>query len=283
MPGQATVSIMVLETPPNGNSRRLYGSAFFIDAHHLLTAGHNVVHRDNVDQKIFATYAGYPIIDNSSNLLECQLVHNLHTVHQEDPKRDIAILRVRGHAAGSFLPRFRDLKLSPGQIIDVVGYPGTIMENFMALHKGLNNTKAAREAMTSSLPPRTLSASRGLVEEIGEDLIRYTAATCQGMSGGPLMANNQVHGTSLHREKFLIVGIHLGMFGDPDKNTALSLASPVVAKFLDDHLGERSIVDESEWVIRSNNQWSIRRPSSPKAISENAGEKIQAGSSCTIL
>jgi len=200
--GNAIACLVVDEFHSDGKYKRLYGTAFFVDPCHLLTAGHNVNRTKNVDRRIYITYPGWPVVDiSTSNLLECTLVDTLRNSEKDSPNRDIAILRVNGgHMAGTVLPLVTDSGLSPACFVDVYGYPGVIKSDFMQRHHGLlMDPEKSRKDMTLLLPPRTLTASRGELKGIREQdgIISFRAATCQGMSGGPVICNNRVYGIIL--------------------------------------------------------------------------------------
>jgi hypothetical protein len=149
-------------------------------------------------QQIRMTTAGSHTVDfDTASTQHCTLLENLYNQDNAKPECDIAILKVEGHIAGSFLRPVRNIELSKDDVVDIVGYPGQVGERWVETHKGIKNITEGRAAVRKLLPQMTLTASRGSVERIWEGIMYSEISTCPGMSGSSLTSKGLAYGCLL--------------------------------------------------------------------------------------
>jgi V8-like Glu-specific endopeptidase len=195
--------LIVDELQPDGSVKHGYGTAFFVADNILLTAGHNLVSRRGYNIiGIRVTIPGTKVVQLGSDgilTLRCKIISNsFKGFNGSCGREDIAILKCSGLATPArYLPLATDHgNLSPRAIVDVIGYPGFIETAWIERqHKGkLKNFEESAKVARKMLPERTLTVSRGSVEEIKDGLCSYRVSTCPGMSGGALISKGNVYG-----------------------------------------------------------------------------------------
>lgn len=204
--GKATACLIIEERWPDGAIKKKFGTAFFVSSTRLLTAGHNVKTTPGA-LKIESTrlsYAGSQKVDYFTNTVECSVLDTTYTSAAHDPRSDIAILECLAHEAGIYLPlsdNINELQGAPGApvIVDIIGYPCQFKtsqkEGFQ--EKGeLNRYHASMQEAGQMLPAKTLTVTRGPVEEVDNGMIRYKISTLPGLSGACLMYKGKVYGSS---------------------------------------------------------------------------------------
>lgn len=221
--GRATSFLIVVVREPNGNKKRIYGSASFLGPRHLVTACHNILYPRV--ESIQIAYPGLRTVDYFKvNTLNCRRVGPIPQAGcRLDPKDDITILEcTTGHNASIYLDHETDCTIRPGDTIDVVAYPGEITENWIRNRPDSSEYKSA----TVLLPPRTLVVSRGTIERIENNLIFYTLSTNKGMSGGCVLHKGRVCGKDAIATWLTVLGVHIGRYPNCPENTAVLLSHP---------------------------------------------------------
>lgn len=213
-----------------------YGTAFFVDKCHLITAGHNVATDPGGSQEISMMNAGSHIVDfENASTQRCTLLENLYV--PDNTELDIAILRVDGHNAKFFVTPECDILLSKDDVVDIVGYPGSLPQGWEVMHRKIKDVNAGRVAARKMLPLQTLTVTRGSVERVTKGKIYSKISTCSGMSGGLLMSNGIPCGYLPKIDMLTIQGVHLGQGRKRNENVAILFSYPIVRKLLDTHVG----------------------------------------------
>ena len=194
----------------NRKRTRTYGTAFFISAHHLLTAAHYVPAEHNLEVEI--TYPGggtdfSTVEDSMISTIRCTVLARLNTA-SKDHTNDIAVLD-----AGSNIRVANPLSLAKavppvGAEVDVIAYPN------LGLNVGTewiqrHNVSDVDEVIIGAVrlhPYRKLSISRGPIVSI-DDSISYRLSSTVGMSGGCVLYQGHV------------VAVHQGDAGIADRNS----------------------------------------------------------------
>lgn len=196
--GKCTSFLFIEETTPSGRyTYRFCGTAFFISDRLLLTAGHNVVGVNGPVSEILITYPGlcqvdsWQVAERSTPTIKCKILETIYSLNG-DFSKDIAILD-----AGSFSAR-NHLSLSstiPPQnaTVDVVGYPGDIIDEWLEAHETFPNIRKAKEEADRLLKKGSLTVTRGTIKTIGTN-ITYYISTCPGMGGACVLYNGSVIG-----------------------------------------------------------------------------------------
>jgi hypothetical protein len=138
-------------------------------------------------------------VTSKSPNFACKLIYSFE-------KHDLAILECCDDQTHDFLPIApRNAELPPNTIVDIFGYPGDMKEKLLRREHyitALKDLDASQKEATTLLVPNTLMISRGTIQPHDEHLMKseisYSITTCPGMSGGCIVYNNMVYGTSLH-------------------------------------------------------------------------------------
>lgn len=161
-------------------------TAFFINRKHLLTAGHCLYKKDCILKRVQLVEPGISHVD-STNLAQgnylsilCEVVCNLYD-EKDSYESDIALLHT-----GSFgWPNHMELSIDlppKGATVDIIGYTAKLDADWMRTQGKLQDIDENLAAVEKLLPKRTLSISRGMVEEAG-NIVSYNLSTVPGMSG----------------------------------------------------------------------------------------------------
>jgi hypothetical protein len=147
------------------------------------------------------SYAGAKTVDNQTNTFGCKVLATSYISSNPDNSRtDVAILECSSHEAGVYLHLSDSInELQPGAVVDIIGYPCYFTKDQENQFQEKGELRCYDESMKEAgkmLPPKTLTVSRGSVEEIQKGLIRYKISTLPGMSGACLMYNGKVYGSS---------------------------------------------------------------------------------------
>jgi hypothetical protein len=185
---------LILEVPLEGGGfDRQYGTAFFFTKHHLITAGHNV-YAPGKRTTVYITYPGSETVrpkeGRNPNWIKCKVVYS---GYKTSAHLDIAILECDGHVANYFVRLDTNIAPQTNCEVRIVGYPCEIRWRFIKRHPVHDYVKNIRKG-SAILPPDTLVASVGIVDEIEEHSIYHQASTCEGMSGGCLLYNGRACG-----------------------------------------------------------------------------------------
>ena len=194
---------MVEERKSDGTWAKSFGTAFFVTKTHLLTAGHVVQASPDAEVvSIRLFYAGCKTVDYGTNTIECKVVATLYDPDNPDGnKPDLALLECPSQDAGTWLPispKIDDLPV--GAIVDIIGYPCYITDAQKEGFKKKGSLNDYSESMREAelmLRPKTLTVSRGIVEAIENNHIRYKLSSLCGMSGACLMYNEKIYGSPM--------------------------------------------------------------------------------------
>lgn len=179
---------------PDGRGA-ISGTAFFVSPTILLTAGHMA--RDG-NREIVAQLPGTQkavlFVDNlftkklQVERFECDFIGTGW------PDVDICILKVKADYRSSNYLHIEPKQLSPGNRVDVVGYPGHYSDRYVQkMHPAESVDRDAIEAFTGLFPRCELIVSHGTVESSG-NRPTYNLSTVVGMSGSPVMMSDKVIG-----------------------------------------------------------------------------------------
>jgi hypothetical protein len=239
--GRATTCLVIKEQKPS-EVRTKYGTAFFVDKCHLITAGHTVATAPDGSHEISMTNAGSHIVDfENASTQRCTLLENLYK--HDNTGLDIAILRVDGHNTKFFVTPDCDILLSKDDVVDIVGYPGSLPRGWEGMHRKIKDVNAGRVAARKMLPLQTLTVTRGSVERITKGKIYCKISTCSGMSGGLLMCNGVPCGYLPKIHMLTIQGVHLGQGQKRNENVAIPFNHPIVRKLLEPFVGGTASID----------------------------------------
>ena len=187
-----------------GQTHGQFGTAFFVDSKHLITAGHNVFIKETTDsiKKIRITYPGLShvnytqLMDGEISTIDCTLIKSLYT-KDGPPEKDIALLHAGSHNAADFVQLSSELpQLNHDNLdrVDVIGY-----SKWMKTQK-VKDVDQSLDAVAKLLPRRTLTVTRGVLESVGKT-VSYDLSTCPGMSGSCVLYRGNVIGIlSLERK-----------------------------------------------------------------------------------
>ena len=190
---------MLIEYSPSDRERKVqFGTAFFIDSKHLVTAGHNTYGPNGPLKKVRITTPGLPHIDYLKLMggkvatIECNVVGTLYEkVGQYET--DISILHSGSYNAPEFLRLSADVPTASDPVY-IVGYPGELKLEWMRTQAGIKNADESLQATAKLLPIRTLTVSSGTVQSSGA-MVTYQLTTCPGMSGSCVLYNGRVIGS----------------------------------------------------------------------------------------
>ena len=194
--------LVVEELRPNRRPRYHLATAFFVSETLLLTAGHNYADFDNTCTQWWITEPGISQIDvddvgnGKIPLHPCTLVESLY------PRggkywRDIAIFRSDSYKSRQYAPL--DSAIPPANaIIDIIGCPAEISDEWIGTHSKLQNTRKGRMDVEKALPKGSLVFTRGIVEASFPTMstTEYRLSTCPGMSGSCVLYDGLVVGNS---------------------------------------------------------------------------------------
>lgn len=195
----STACVVIEVALPDGEIRRQFGTAFFIDQKHLITAGHNTFSKDGpIKLQIIkpgvshVNYSKY--LNGGYDTIDCTVVGSLYKQHGPAEK-DIAILYAGSYSVS--VDHFVQLSNSvpqPGDYVDVIGYPGELNTAWMRRQDPqVNDIDESLKAVEKLLPKRTLTVTRGTVKSVGPT-VEYNLSTCPGMSGSCVLHKGKVIG-----------------------------------------------------------------------------------------
>lgn len=190
--------LVLIEFSPSDRERKIqFGTAFFIDSKHLITAGHNTYGPNGPLKRVRITTPGLPnvdylkLMDGKIATIECNVVGTLYEkVGQSET--DISILHSGSYNAPEFLKLSADAPTVNGSV-NIVGYPGELKLEWMRTQAGIKNADESLVATAKLLPIRTLTVSSGTVQSTGA-MATYKLSTCPGMSGSCVIYNGKVIG-----------------------------------------------------------------------------------------
>ena len=210
-----SVCVLMAESYPKGSDpsnpdtvRTVQGTAVFITATHIITAGHNLDLRRNArhnfnkrrDVNFLISFPGMKDFDfgraisGKMHTVKCKVLGCNYVKGNVvwDPVNDTAILET-GFVCPSWVQLTRDLPTSEA-VVDVLGYPGTIGNDFVMKHPEFElKVKEGKEVAGALLPEWKLVVSRGKIQSVG-DTVSYKLSTCPGMSGGCVVYKGKVIG-----------------------------------------------------------------------------------------
>ena len=197
-------------TLADGEIRRQFGTAFFIDKKFLITAGHNTFSKDG-QIKIQIIQPGLSHVNYSKYLnggydtIDCTVVGSLFQVNGPAEK-DIAILYAGSYSVSvDHFVQISDNVPQQGDYVDVIGYPGEINTAWMRRQEPqVNDIDESLKDAEKLLPKRTLTVTRGTVKSAGP-IVEYNLSTCPGMSGSCVLHKGKVIGIDpLQSKKYVI-------------------------------------------------------------------------------
>jgi len=197
---------------PGGRIQRHFGTAFFIDEKHLITAGHNTSIKEIKDhpKKIQITYPGLTYVNYTQltkrkiSTIDCTLVASFYS-KQGPPEKDIALLHAGSYNSADYVQLSSDLPNVSGNgpaQVDVIGYPGEHKSEWMQT-QNVADVDQSLGAVAILLPKRTLTVTHGSVKTV-DKIIGYDLSTCPGMSGSCVLYNGKVIGKSTSNSKLKI-------------------------------------------------------------------------------
>ena len=183
----------------DGGIRRQFGTAFFIDKKHLITAGHNTFSKDG-PIKLQIIQPGLSHVNYSKYLkggydtIDCTMVGSLYKLNGP-AERDIAILDAGSYSVSvDHFVQLSDNVPQQGDYVDVIGYPGELSTAWMRKQEPqVNDIDESLKAVEKLLPRRTLTVTRGTVKSAGP-IVEYNLSTCPGMSGSCVLHKGKVIG-----------------------------------------------------------------------------------------
>ena len=185
------------QKPGEKSSRRYYGTAFFISPRLLVTAGHNVIGVHGPISQLCITHPGVEMIDlrqvalRTVPTINCKVVGSLYK--KEGPfSKDIAILDAGSFNASHYLPLSKAIA-PQNAVIDIVGYPAQIKDEWLEAHDGIDVQRAQDEAKCL-LPKGRLLVTRGNASATSGTAIPYHITTCPGFGGSCVLYNGAVIG-----------------------------------------------------------------------------------------
>ncbi len=162
------------------------GTAFFVDGGILITAGHVVRNATKPGARIISSIPGKKFVEVSklrtgqTKGLRCKVKESLF--HLKNREYDIAILEC-GLFYSNYLTICQD-ELTKGTVVDVIGYPGAVREDWFTNHQAeLDNADTSKLLAEKLLPPSTLMVSRGEVLSSTRTHVTYYLSSVEGMSG----------------------------------------------------------------------------------------------------
>jgi Trypsin-like peptidase domain len=165
------------------------GTAFFVSETTLLTAGH-MARQGNTDFRIQlpgtfqAELFVEQLFEQGSEVptIECEIVKNQYTRGV-----DICLLRVKGDFKAKRHLQIKRTDFSPGEAVDVMGYPGDYPSRYVRkMHTGPRVTRASVDDVEQLFPKCELTVSHGNIESAGS-MPTYLLSTVVGMSGSPVL------------------------------------------------------------------------------------------------
>ena len=225
-------SVLIAESKPKGSlddddvRRIIRGTAVFIQKNYLITAGHNLAlgnhprHWPGGEVKFVVSLPGLRqfnlglAISGHSQTIDCKVVGYKYKGNYSkkwgwEPENDIAILQV-----GFNHPYFVSLStITPilNHEVDVIGYPGTIGNEFIIKHPELrSNVTEGREKASKLLPEWQIVVTRGRIIDDKESTVLYQIATCPGLSGGCVLYGKKMIGKNNSSVKLTLQRRSLG-------------------------------------------------------------------------
>lgn len=149
------------------------------------------------------TYPGLPYINLATlqgrpkiPTIDCEVVGSLYKRDHGPMSHDIALLHAGSYNAADFLKISPDLPVK-GDKVNVIGYPGVVTQKWLLIHEGLvQNVESSRRATDTMFPAQRMTITSGFVESVGT-MISYKLSTIPGMSGAPVLHNDDAVGIYL--------------------------------------------------------------------------------------
>jgi V8-like Glu-specific endopeptidase len=137
----------------------------------------------------------WQVARGSVTTIKCKV---LGTLYSPDGKvsNDLAILDTGSYTTTSYLSLSSTI-LPDNAIVDVIGYPGDILHEWIKSHEGLRTLKTRQEEAERLFQKGSLTVTRGMTKVVG-NTITYNISTCPGMGGscvlykGYLIGENRI-------------------------------------------------------------------------------------------
>ena len=197
--GECTSFLLIEEqTSSGGRIHRAYATAFFISDHLLLTAGHNVTGVNGPVSELRITYPGlehanpWHVTSRKMATIKCTVLGTIYTRNGEVSK-DIAILDAGSFRAAKWLS-LSSVIPARNAIIDVVGYPGESIYEWVEAHQALFDYRKAKEDVDEMLKTGSLTVTRGTIATVGTNHLTYQISTCPGFGGSSVLYKGSIIG-----------------------------------------------------------------------------------------
>jgi V8-like Glu-specific endopeptidase len=183
-----------------------YGSAttFFIGPTTLLTAGH-VMKPGQVGRaqlpgkaKVERDWGGVFTKKIKVSAFDVKVVACFF-VKKSPGKVDLSVLETVGFSHADWVTLDLEGNLHVDDVVDVVGYPGTISEDRLLISHHLITDANLDQALQNAkvlLPSGTLAVTTGVITSVGE-MPTFRASTTHGMSGAPVVRKGKVIGNKI--------------------------------------------------------------------------------------
>lgn len=194
--------VIIEHTSADGKVVAQYlGSAFFISPTLLLTAGHNIREPPNVKVSVRIGKPGTAYINYAAALhrliptIVCKIVASLYKYPHSPSHEDIAILDTGTYENGSSYLKLSPVLPSLSSKVNVVGYPGSVKQEWLMCHDGINDAEDGRRKTADMFPAQRMTITSGPVNQV-TSTISYKLSTIPGMSGGCVLHDGKVIGIS---------------------------------------------------------------------------------------
>lgn len=105
---------------------------------------------------------------------------------------DLAILDAGSYNATNYLPL--SSTVPPSNVpVDVIGYPGDILHEWIKSHEGLHALKTRQEEAERLFEKGSLTVTRGITKVVGDTII-YNISSCPGMGGSCVLYKGSIIG-----------------------------------------------------------------------------------------
>lgn len=199
--GKCTSLVFIEESDLNTKCKqRFYGTAFFISKHLLLTAGHNItgVHGSIIDIRItrpgLTQVHSWQVARGNVKTIKCKV---LGTIYKRDGEvsNDLAILDAGSYTATDYLS-LSSIIPPTNATVDVIGYAGDILHEWIRAHEGLQAVKTRQEEAECLFQKGSLTVTRGITKSVG-NIITYNISSCPGMGGSCVLYKGSIIGQVL--------------------------------------------------------------------------------------
>ena len=113
---------------------------------------------------------------------------------QKNTDIDISVLKTDRYAASTWIQIDTSMPLITNSEIDIVGYPGPIVQEKLEEVQGFNLLPSDLSKVATIFPPRQLIVSHGKILEESSVTPRYKLSTTFGMSGSPVIFQGKAVG-----------------------------------------------------------------------------------------